>query len=238
MLIYRLAFIWKGSIASLNNQNCKQCSGCGPISYNHYHHQSSVPALGTGKLSPGAWFIYFFNLAWVGLLQIPLGGAIFCLHDLRRARGGWCSSLRYCYKFKSLMPNGAAASVKLENCSKFAQSGVYWIVDTGGDEGGAAGQLPAGVTQLVSHSANTHPVLSRRSVYQPGRLIISAAEHSRGHVSVCFHSASPSRRQIAIISYFWGQLPIALVYFNMTRETDAGCSWAQVQSDKEVGVGF
>lgn len=34
------------------------------------------------------------------------------------------------------MPNGAAASVKLDNCSKFAQSGVYWIVDTGGDEGG------------------------------------------------------------------------------------------------------
>lgn len=98
---------------------------------------------------------------------------------------------------------------------------------------GAAGHLPAGVTQLVSHSANTHPVLSRRRPYQPGRLIISAAEHSRGHVSARFHSVSPCRRQTAII-LFWGQLPNALVYFNMTRETDAGCSWTQVRSDRDL----
>lgn len=130
------------------------------------------------------------------------------------------------------MPNGAAASVKL--VKPLQVHSVWSLFDCGHwwGRGGAAGQLPAGVTQLVSHSANTHPVLSRRRPYQPGRLIISAAEHSRGHVSALFHSVSPSRRQTTIL--FWGQLPNALVYFNMTRETDAGCSWTQVQSDRDL----
>lgn len=129
---------------------------------------------------------------------------------------------------KSLMPNEAAASVKLvETAPKFI--GLWTLVGMRG----VAGQLPAGVTQLVSHSANTHPVLSRRRPYQPGRLIISAAELSRGHVSARFHSESlPLADRHHLL--FWGQLPNALVYFNMTRETDAGCSWAQVQSDKDL----
>lgn len=99
--------------------------------------------------------------------------------------------------------------------------------------GGPAERFPAGVTQLVSHTANTHPVLSRRSPYQPGRLIISAAEHSRGRVGARPHRESllPAGRHHLL---FWGAVANALVYSNMTRETDAGCSWAQVQSDKDL----
>lgn len=57
--------------------------------------------------------------------------------------------------------------------AKFARSGVDWTEDTGGGGGGGwwgrgAERLPAGVTQLVSHTANTHPLLSRWRPYQPG----------------------------------------------------------------------
>ena len=71
--------------------------------------------------------------------------------------------------------------------------------------GGAPEQLPAGVTQLVSHTANTHLVLSRQSPYQPGRLMISAAEHSRGRVRARPHHQSllPAGRHHLL---FWGRL--------------------------------
>lgn len=73
----------------------------------------------------------------------------------------------------------------------------------GGGGGGLQSGPPAGVTQLVSHTANTHPVLSRRSPYQPGRLIISAAGHSGGRVWARPHRESllPAGRHRLL---FWG----------------------------------
>lgn len=62
------------------------------------------------------------------------------------------------------------------------------------------------------------------------RLIISAAERSRGRVRAPPHSQSLS------LLFWWegGAVANALVYSNMTGETDAGRSWAQVQSDEDL----
>lgn len=118
--------------------------------------------------------------------------------------------------------------------SKFAPSGVCSTVDAGGGAGGerrAAAPCrghAAGVThcQYSSSPVTAEPVSAGKANYFSSR----AQQGPRlGPSAPPAPPAGPPPSSLIL-----GAVANAFVYSNMMRETDAGCSWAQVQSDEDL----
>lgn len=119
--------------------------------------QFPLSALGTGNPSTGAWFI---TLTSMGVAAAESPG----WHHVPSAR-----ARAHCVHVQPEIPD---INVKKETPNHPSLLGLElirrWTLVEVGVWGRGAERLPAGVTQLVSHAANTHPLLSRRRPYQPG----------------------------------------------------------------------